>query len=132
MKKDIRNRDDIEVLINSFYQKVICDELLGAVFTDVVQVNWVKHLPVMYDFWENTLFYTGNYDGNPLDTHRRLHQMTALTTAQFRQWNLLFATSVDELFEGEKASLAKQRAQSISDVMQGKIQPKQNDTDQFY
>jgi hemoglobin len=132
MKKDIRNRDDIEMLINTFYQKVIGDELLGAVFTDVVQVNWIKHLPVMYDFWENTLFYTGNYDGNPLDTHKRLHQMTALTTAHFRQWNLLFAASVDELFEGEKASLAKQRAQRISDVMQGKIQPQQTDTNQFY
>jgi hemoglobin len=132
MKKDIRNRDDIEVLINTFYQKVICDELLGAVFTDVVQVNWVKHMPVMYDFWENTLFYTGNYDGNPLDTHRRLHQIITLTTAHFRQWNALFAASVDELFEGEKASLAKQRAQSISDVMQGKIQPQQTDSNQFY
>jgi hemoglobin len=132
MKKDIRNRDDIEVLINTFYRKVICDELLAAVFTDVVQVNWVTHLPVMYDFWENTLFYTGNYDGNPLDTHRRLHQMTALTTAHFRQWNMLFAAAVDELFEGEKAALAKQRALSISAVMQGKIQPGEKDTSQFY
>jgi hemoglobin len=132
MKKDIRNRDDIEMLVNTFYQKVICDELLGTVFMDVVQVNWIKHLPVMYDFWENTLFYTGNYDGNPLDTHRRLHQMTVLTAAHFRKWNMLFAAAVDELFEGEKASLAKQRALSISAVMQENIRQQETDTSQFY
>ncbi len=132
MKRDIRNRDDIEVLINTFYQKVIDDALLSPVFTDVVKINWVNHLPVMYDFWENTLFYTGNYDGNPLDTHRRLHQMTTLTTAHFKQWNLLFEISVDELFEGEKASLAKQRAVSIAAVMQGNIQLQESDSKKVY
>jgi hemoglobin len=132
MKKDIRNRNDIEVLINTFYQKVIDDALLNYIFTDLVKVNWVNHLPVMCDFWENTLFYTGNYDGNPLDTHRRLHQMIALTPAHFRQWNLLFAATVDELFEGEKATLAKERARSISAVMQGNIQPQESDSKKVY
>ncbi len=132
MKKDIRNRNDIVVLINTFYQKVIDDALLNHIFTDLVKVNWIKHLPVMYDFWENTLFYTGNYDGNPLDTHRRLHQMIALTAAHFRQWNLLFAATVDELFEGEKATLAKERARSISAVMQGNIQPQESDSQKVY
>jgi hemoglobin len=132
MKKDIRNRNDIEVLINTFYEKVIGDELLSPVFTDVVRVSWDDHLPVMYDFWENTLFYTGNYHGNPLDTHRRLHQLTRLTTAHFRQWNLLFAATVDDLFEGEKATLAKERARSISAVMQSKIKPQESDPEKIY
>ena len=132
MKKDIKNRDDIEMLVNTFYTKVNDNPLLSPVFTDIVKVNWERHLPVICDFWENTLFYTGTYDGNPLDTHRRLHQVISLTHEHFRQWNLLFAASVDELFEGETASLAKQRAQSISSVMEGNIQLHEKDPSQFY
>ena len=75
----------------------------------------------MFDFWENTLFYTGSYSGNPMKLHQKLHQMFTLTAKHFSQWVQLFTTTVDELFEGEKAELAKQRAISISAVMQTKI-----------
>jgi len=44
-----------------------------------------------------------------------------LTRAHFTRWNELFAQTVDELFEGTNAILAKQRALSISTVMQIKI-----------
>lgn len=56
MKKDIEDRKDIELLINSFYDKVKQDAIIGSFFTEVVQVNWEKHLPVMYNFWENIVF----------------------------------------------------------------------------
>jgi hemoglobin len=44
-----------------------------------------------------------------------------LTAAYFQQWTHLFTSTVDEMFTGEKAALAKQRAISISTVMQIKI-----------
>ena len=59
MKKDIRTRRDIERLVDRFYDKVKADDLLGPVFNDVARVNWEKHLPVMYDFWDNTIFFSG-------------------------------------------------------------------------
>ena len=37
------------------------------------------------------------------------------------RWLQLFTSTVDELFEGEKAELAKQRAMSIATVMQLKL-----------
>jgi hemoglobin len=121
MKSDIENRQDIELLINSFYDKVKEDTTIGYIFNDIAKVNWQKHLPVMYDFWENTLLYSGGYMGNPMEIHKRLHQLTPLTTEHFQQWVHLFTSTVDELFAGEKALLAKQRAISISTVMQIKI-----------
>jgi len=39
----------------------------------------------------------------------------------FQKWLLLFTETVDQLFEGEKAELAKQRATSIATVMQIKM-----------
>jgi len=121
MKKDIQTRDDIELLVNLFYEKVKLDPVIGYIFTDVVKVNWQRHLPVMYSFWENTIFYTGGYNGNPMEVHKRLNQLLTLKAGFFERWTTLFTDTVDELFVGEKSSLAKQRAKSIAVVMQIKI-----------
>jgi len=121
MKKDIESRDDIELLVKSFYEKVKIDPVIGSIFTDIARVNWEKHLPVMFDFWENTIFYTGSYSGNPMKSHQNLNMLFPLTKEHFSRWNQLFASTIDELFEGDKAVLAKQRAISISTVMQLKL-----------
>ena len=121
MKNDIANRDDIILLVNTFYEKVKRDNVIGYIFNDVAKVNWEKHLPVMYDFWENVIFFTGAYTGNPMTAHKQLHQKTPLNAEHFQEWIKLFTQTVDELFEGEKAELTKQRAISIATVMQIKI-----------
>jgi len=121
MKKDLKNRKDIELAITLFYDKVKKDEVIGYIFNDIAKVNWEKHLPIMFDFWENAIFYTGSYIGDPMNLHRHLHRVTPLHAEHFERWNQLFTSTIDELFEGEKAELAKQRALSISTVMQIKI-----------
>ena len=130
MKKDIENRKDIELLVNRFYDKVIADRVIGYIFNDIAKVNWEKHLPVMYDFWENTLLYSGTYTGNPMEIHNRLNKVVPLTATHFQQWLDLFNSTVDELFAGEKARLAKQRAISIATLMQIKIIKQIRDIDQ--
>ena len=121
MKKDIEAKGDIKILVDHFYARVVEDPVIGYIFTDTIKVNWPKHLPVMYTFWENTLFYTGSYTGNPMVMHQKIHQLAHLTAEQFDRWVSLFCSSVDELFEGEKADLAKQRAHSIAAIMKIKI-----------
>lgn len=121
MKRDIENRSDIELLINSFYDKVKRDDVIGFIFNDVAKVNWEQHLPVMYDFWENIIFLTGNYTGNPMTVHMHLNQITPFKKEHFERWLKLFISTVDELFAGKKAMLAKERAQSIATIMQAKI-----------
>src|SRR4030095_15416623 len=114
MKRDIENRRNIETLVNHFYEKVKSDPIIGYIFTDIAHVNWEKHLPVMYSFWEDAIFYTGTYNGNPMQIHQHLHRVANLKTEHFEQWIRLFTSSVDELFEGDNANLIKQRAISIS------------------
>lgn len=118
MKKDITTREDVELLVRTFYDKVKADPLISMIFS---RVNWEKHLPVMFDFWENTLFYTGSYTGNPLEVHRRVNNFYPLNEAHFDRWAGLFTSTVDELFEGTKAVLAKQRAVSLAVVLKIKI-----------
>jgi len=123
MKSDIVSRKEIIILVDEFYKKIKVDFTLGFIFNEVAHVNWEKHLPIMYDFWENTLFYTGSYSGNPVNLHTHLHHLTPLNNTHFEQWNKLFIETVDEHFKGPNAELAKQRAISISLVLAQKIAP---------
>ncbi len=118
MKKDIKDKKDIEKLVRFFYDKVMKDETLAAFFA---KVNWEKHIPVMVSFWENAIFYNGTYSGNPMKSHKRLHEKQPLHQKHFTQWLFLFLSSVDELFEGRNATVIKQKASSISTVMSIKI-----------
>ena len=117
MRTDIRHRKDIEKLVNSFYDKVKTDKVIGYLFTDVAKVNWELHLPKMYDFWENILFFSANYEGNPMVKHKELHQKSTMTKTHFDHWNQLFIQTVDELFQGKKAEEIKNRALNISAAM---------------
>jgi len=119
--KDIKNRDDIKALIDAFYNKVRQDATIGYLFNEVAKVNWEKHLPVMYEFWEQIIFNTGNYKGNPMVAHRVLHEKSPLNKDHFKRWLALFHTTVDEMYEGPNAILVKQRAESIARIMQVKV-----------
>ncbi len=116
-KHDIANRDDIILLVDTFYNKIKKDDIIGYFFNDVAKVDWNKHLPLMYNFWENILFFTGNYSGNPMQAHKKVHQLSPLSQKDFNHWVKLFTKTVDELFEGKKAEEIKERATNIAQVM---------------
>lgn len=126
MKKDIASRDDIMILVNSFYNHVKRDKLLGPVFTDIAKVNWNTHLPKMYDFWENVIFHTGSYHGNTLKVHTNLNDLSPLNADHFEHWLLLFKVTANELFEGENINKAINKAESIATVIRIKILEKQS------
>jgi hemoglobin len=121
MKPDITNRKDIELLINTFYEKVKTNEIIGYIFSEVAKVDWVSHMPVMYSFWASVLLDERSYDGNPMPVHIDLSKRTPMTEAAFNEWLMLFRTTTDELFEGEKADEAKFRAENIARLMMHKI-----------
>lgn len=126
MKKDIKGRDDIKLLIDTFYIKVRNDKSLGYIFDEIAKVDWENHMPIMYDFWENTLFHTGGYKRNAMQPHLDLNEKIPLTKAHFDQWLLIFKATVDELFSGEIANNAKTRALSIATMIQFKINKPSN------
>lgn len=121
MKKDITTRADIEQMVILFYEKVVSDPILGPVFNGPKKINWETHIPVMCDFWENVLFFSGSYTGNPINLHQYLHKVMPLSPQHFQQWNILFVETVDTLFSGHYALLAKQRALNISQIIQQQL-----------
>src|SRR5207244_12254087 len=62
---DIETAQDVKRLVDAFYTKVNCDELLAPIFNETANVDWSTHLPTMYRFWESLLFGSGNYQAAP-------------------------------------------------------------------
>jgi hemoglobin len=121
MKKDIENREDLVLLLNLFYQKAVKDELIGRFFTEVVPLDLNTHIPVIADFWESVVFGSRGYRKNVMEVHQHIHQLSSIKKEHLNQWIKLFSETVDELFEGEKAILIKQRAKSIATLMDIKL-----------
>jgi len=121
MKPDITHRSDIKLTIDTFYEKVKADPVIGYIFNDIAHVDWPKHLPVMYDFWEFLLLNGKNYTGNPIQKHFDLHDKHPLTAEHFDRWLVLFQTTVEELFSGPVADEAKNRAAAIAGVWKPKF-----------
>ena len=119
--RDLENKADIEVLINSFYDGVKKDETIGYIFNETIGEDWSHHLPVMYDFWNMVLFSKPGYAGNPTRTHVELDKKTPLKKEHFDRWLVLWNEAVDRLFAGEIADLAKNRAALMANLISMKV-----------
>lgn len=124
MKKDIENRSDIELLVNCFYVELKNDALLKPYFQHFTEKQWHNYLERMYLFWENALFHSGGYFGNPLKTHREIDSKNKILHKHFKRWLQLFFKVTDSHFVGTFANHAKQHAYNIAVVMELKLKDK--------
>lgn len=126
---DISKREDIEFLVKAFYEKATVDELIGYIFTDIMQLDFEVHIPHICDFWESVLLGNMVYRGNPMLKHIALHQKEKLTNQHFERWISIWESTVNEHFEGGVADDSIKRAQLMGDLMQFKI--KQSEQEGF-
>lgn len=117
----ITSRADIELLIDRFYEQVVNDELIGFFFNSVIKLDWKKHIPIMYDFWETTLLGIATYKGNPMLKHIELHRKQELKPEHFDRWLHIWEKTVLENFEGDIAENAVNKARQIGELMKIKI-----------
>ncbi|QCX53005.1 group III truncated hemoglobin [Elizabethkingia sp. JS20170427COW] len=120
--RDISTREDIELLVDTFYNKVMIDDYIGPFFNEIAKVNWGKHLPIMYSFWESILFGKMTYKGNPMMKHFPINEIKALEKDHFNHWVKLWTESVEELFQGEYADAAIYKASNIANLMGYKME----------
>lgn len=120
-KADIASRKDVDLLVKNFYDKLLQDDLLKHIFEQTILDHLEKHLETIADFWDSILLDADIYRGNVTEKHIALDQKFRLSKTEFDRWLFHWKQTTDELFEGEKAEMAKFRAQSIADIMQYKI-----------
>lgn len=118
---DIAGRADIVRLVEAFYTRAFADDLIGYIFTDVAPMDLARHLPVMADFWQTVLFKAGLYNRNALKIHFDIDAKEPLTLEHFNRWLQLWTATVDEMYCGEKAELAKVQAHRIAGSMHRRV-----------
>jgi hemoglobin len=111
--KQIETRDDVEFLVDSFYEKVVKDDVIGPFF---INLDFDKHLPKMVHFWAFVLLDEAGYSTDVTAKHAHMR----LKPEHFDRWLALFNETVDEHFIGEKAELAKQRAYVVGWTIRSK------------
>jgi hemoglobin len=121
-RHDIENRADCERLVRAFYGRALEDEIIGWIFTDVAKLDLERHVPVITDFWETILLGSRTYGGGAFAPHAALHAKAGLRGGHFQRWLALWSTTVDELFEGPTAELAKAHAQRVAHAFHGRLQ----------
>lgn len=114
MKKEIENRADVFNLVDTFYKKVRVDEFLGPIFEAHID-DWPRHIDRLTDFWETNLFFVRKFKGNPMLKHQIVDAAAGYTINEhhFGTWLNLWFHTIDDLFVGERAHVAKNRARSM-------------------
>lgn len=121
-KPEIKTRKDIALLVNTFYEKVRKENTLGPIFNGIIS-DWEAHLEILTNFWESQLFLKRKYTGDPIKAHIKTddYMGNTMSMEHFGIWlNLWFAT-IDELFSGETAWIAKNRARKMNTMLFLKI-----------
>ncbi|NQY06686.1 MAG: group III truncated hemoglobin [Flavobacteriaceae bacterium] len=118
MLSDIKNRDDVYLLVTSFYCEVRKDEVLGPIFNSLIN-DWKHHFDHLTDFWESQLFMVNTFKGNPLKKHQQVDEQAGgvITELHFGIWLNHWYQTLDKLFSGEKTQLAKNRARNMGTYM---------------
>jgi hemoglobin len=122
--KDIINQEDLYLLVDEFYKKLLSDKSISYIFTDVVKIKIEEHLPILVTFWSQAILGTGGYVKNLTQIHLDIDKKAPLTKELFDIWLSHFYSTVDENFIGENSEKIKTQALSIATIMQIKINQK--------
>lgn len=116
--QDISTLDDIQLLVDTFYEKIRKDALLGPIFNEKIGDNWSDHLQRMYKFWQTVLLDEHTYFGAPFPPHAQL----PVEMEHFNHWLSIFSDTVMSLFSGEKADKAVWQGQRMAEIFHSKIE----------
>jgi len=122
-KPDLDSRENIELFVDRFYERLLADEQLAPIFVDVAEIDLAVHLPHIKDYWCKLLLGEKSYQRHTMNIHRQLHGKHPLQRHDFQRWLAFFVATVDAYFAGERAQRAKQVAAAIAANMEKSLPP---------
>ncbi|MDO9352663.1 MAG: group III truncated hemoglobin [Solirubrobacteraceae bacterium] len=121
-RHDLATRADCEALVRAFYGRALTDDMIGYLFVDIAKLDLEAHIPEITSFWETILLGARSYSGGAFRPHAALNAKVRLRSGHFERWLTLWRRSVDELFEGPRAELAKSHATRVAGAFHGRLQ----------
>ena len=122
MRHDIETRADCERLVRAFYERAMADPIIGFIFVDVAKLDLEAHVPKITSFWETILLGNRTYTGGAFAPHAALHAQVTLRPGHFERWLQLWFGTVDSMFAGERANLAKIHALRVARAFLERLQ----------
>ena len=118
---DIETREDCERLVRAFYGQALEDPIIGWLFVDIAKLDLEAHVPQITSFWETILLGAQTYSGGAFRPHAALHMKARLRAGHFERWLALWRETVDGLFAGERAELAKSHALRVARAFHARL-----------
>ena len=115
--KPIETKEDIQLLVHTFYSKIRTDELLGPIFNFHISENqWPFHLKKLTSFWETNIFGVHNYKGSPTKKHLKVDESLDydMDMHHFGKWLQIWVETINELFIGDAADKAIYMARKMA------------------
>lgn len=103
----------IKVLVDSFYERVRNDAILGPIF-DARISDWGTHLARMRAFWSSVALMTGRYHGRPMEKHLPL----PVDARHFDRWLAVFEETALEICPQPAAEHFIVRARRIAESLE--------------
>lgn len=66
---DIQSHNDIYLLVDEFYKRLLSDDCISYIFTDVIKIKIEEHLPILVTFWSQAIKGTDGYSENLIQIH---------------------------------------------------------------
>jgi hemoglobin len=104
---------DIERLVDRFYDRVRADAVLGPIFNPAVH-DWAEHKRTLVSFWSSVALRAGTYRGNPMAAHRP----HAIDAGHFDHWLALWRQTADDALTPDQAELFHDYARRIARSLQ--------------
>lgn len=125
MNKTDITTDNLDQLIRVFYGRVRKDDLIGPYFNATIQGEevWEEHYKLLVDFWALNVLGISGFNGNPAKAHHSVDKSfkNSITTDHFDRWVSIWTVTIDELFEGDMAEKAKEKARNMAKGMYKKV-----------
>ncbi len=117
------HQDNIKILVENFYPKVLKDELLAPFFIaklgeDINHPLWREHLKLITEFWKKVALGFEEYERNPLEPHL---QIEGISPEAFEAWLRLFHETADELFDETASNYLKEKSSEIAENFMRKL-----------
>lgn len=117
-KPNVLDKTGVRAFVETFYEKVAKDDLIGPVFERRVHGEWGPHFDTMVLFWSAVLLREMNYRGSPPEVHRAIEE---LEPRMFKRWLELFSETMHELFDPALAESLFQRAERIGEMLSANV-----------
>ena len=109
-------RENLRVLMTSFYEKAIEDDILAPFFIDEIgddlsSEDWDEHIELLADFWLAKILGEDTYYGSFVGAHVKMPHLKQET---FMRWLELFSQTADEVYVSELAEVFKKKGDQFS------------------